>query len=189
MIEAGTATISEPYEYSPLSYYALFGSGVWSVTGGSLVQTEDATASAIDGRIAGSNSEVSSTVYSTDTTGEVALFGRFRDLFNNYRFLIDKTNGRAKLIRLVQGVTTVLADVPYVVDLNNGGNGRLLKLSMLGKRLRGFVGTTQVVTADDNTAQTGWLTAGRFGFYSKNMGSPDVRFRDLTVTPQTGAEP
>lgn len=94
-----------------------------------------------------------------------------------------------QLIRLAQGVTTVLAAVSDVVDLNGGGNGRVLELSMLGRRPRGSVGSTQVVTAGDSTAQTGWLTAGRFGFYSKNIGSPDVRFRDLTATPQTGAEP
>ena len=186
-------TITETYSTNVIGSYTLYdapgatgGPSIWSISGGELIQTQNVANGgtyAIDNRIAVSNAQVRSRIFSADNDS-AGVVARWRNSCYHYLFYLDDQNNRAKIVRTYNCVQTVLKDVPFSFNWNNSGNGHDLTFWLFGKRLKGLVDGIERISVDDTVDATGgWITAGKIGLFNSAMGDPDVRYRDLQYTP------
>jgi carboxypeptidase T len=155
-------------------------SGTWSiVTDGTARYQGTAARGATSLSVAGSAtwtnygvSVVAKVSAQSRTNAGPSVYLRYTDANNNYRFAWNRTSSRWQIIRVQNGVSSVLANGPTgTLPVNTNftmlavANGSALSLSING---------AEVVSATDTA-----LTAGRVGL---STFSSTVRFDDVSVT-------
>jgi hypothetical protein len=107
---------------------------------------------------------------SEDNDAIGAMF-RFQDSRNYYRFSMDSQDGYRRLVKVVNGVTTVLAEdaFRYVT-----GQWYTLRVSLVGKSIRIYLNQTLIFVVVDDS-----ISAGKIALYS--WGNQGSHFDDVVV--------
>jgi len=120
-----------------------------------------------------SNYVYEATLRATDNDG-IGLVFAFKDTANHYRLVLDAETNSRKLVKLVNGVETVLASeiggTPWNRDF-------ALKVAMVDGRIDAFLDGHSLFGTVTDTAP---LAGGTVGFYSNNQRSS--QFDNVTVT-------
>jgi hypothetical protein len=158
---------------------AILGSSVWQMSGGALKQTSNTIASlppealatmAVSGE-AWDDYRIVCRMRSDDDDG-IGLVFRYVDQRNYYRLSLDAERSFRRLVKLVDGVTTVLWE-----DANSYtvGTAFTLTVDVTGDRIVAYQGADRLFDVNDSAH-----AAGRVGLYSwLNTGA---RFERITVT-------
>jgi Ca2+-binding RTX toxin-like protein/3',5'-cyclic AMP phosphodiesterase CpdA len=129
-----------------------------------------------------SNYVYEATLLATDNDG-IGLVFAFKDAANHYRLVLDAETNTRKLVKLVNGVETVLASEPGGTPWNRDF---ALKVAMVDGKIDAFLdGHSLFGTVTDATP----LPGGSVGFYSSNQRSSqfdNVTVNKVTLTAHAG---
>ncbi|SEG72869.1 hypothetical protein [Bosea lathyri] len=120
-----------------------------------------------------SNYVYEATLRATDNDG-IGLVFAFKDTANHYRLVLDAETNSRKLVKLVNGVETVLASETGGTPWNRDF---ALKVAMVDGRIDAFLDGHSLFGTVTDTAP---LAGGTVGFYSNNQRSS--QFDNVTVT-------
>ena len=162
----------------------------WSASSGTLVQTSNiynGTTSGLplvgthlryDQGFGWTDYQVALTLRSDDDDA-LGVLVRYQDSDNYYRFSWDKQRNYRRLVKVHNGVYTLLASdtVPYVE-----GQTYQVEMQVEGSQLTVRIDGATIFAVTDSS-----VTAGTVGLYS--WANSSARFDDVQVTPATGAPP
>jgi hypothetical protein len=98
-----------------------------------------------------SNGIVRSQIWSDDDD-TAGVIGRWRDASNYYAFVVNPQNSRAQIIKMMDGVASVVKHEPYFgfgLGMGWGNTWQKIELRMAGAHLIGMINDQVVVTAHD----------------------------------------
>ena len=115
----------------------------------------------------------------SDDDDALGVLVRYQDSDNYYRFSWDKQRNYRRLVKVHNGVYTLLASdtVPYVE-----GQTYQVEMQVEGSQLTVRIDGATIFAVTDSS-----VTAGTVGLYS--WANSSARFDDVQVTPATGAPP
>lgn len=109
-----------------------------------------------------------------------AVIARWVDVSNYYFFSADPQNDRAQIVKVKNGLFSLLAVAPLTQIGSTWPNGSVkLELHALGPHLTGLINGNLAVTVSDGNAPH---TTGYTGFMHAHMS--DVAFSDFRATPK-----
>lgn len=109
----------------------------------------------------------------SDGDGAIGVMFRYRDANNYYRFSMDRQGSYWRLIKKIDGTSSVLWERGFLIAQ---GRVHMLVLDCIGDRLTGYLNGLQVFSAQD-----GGLATGRIGLYC--WRNPGARFTEVRVVP------
>jgi hypothetical protein len=107
----------------------------------------------------------------SSTGGAIGVVFRYQSPSAYYRFSMDRTGGYRRLVRVVAGAHTILAEDPVAYPL---GTDQLITVEAAGPSLRAYVDGDLVFAVEDAA-----LTTGAAGLYCR--GDSTARFSDVRV--------
>ena len=114
----------------------------------------------------------------SDDDDAVGLVFRYQDPRNYYRFSIDRSRSYQRLVKVIDGVATTLAEV---LDGYDEGVTYELKVAAYGDTIRAFIDGDEILKVEDSD-----LSQGRIGLYA--FMNDATEFSSLTVAkPSTDA--
>jgi phosphodiesterase/alkaline phosphatase D-like protein len=156
----------------------------WAIASGVLVQSSNIWGGSPDGAdpvkpgtflLAGdaswTNYEFSVRLRSTDDDGIGVMF-RYRDSQNYYRFSMDQQRSFRRLVKVVNGITTILAQDAVAYTANQWYQ---VKVVLAAERIQLYVDGGLLFDVVDTS-----ITSGRIALYC--WGNPDSNFDDVLVT-------
>lgn len=109
----------------------------------------------------------------SDAAGAIGVLFRYRDEQNYYRFSVDGVQSYRRLIKQVDGVTTVLWQDGMATPL---GRSMRFVADAIGDRITVYVDGEQLLSLTDDSHPRGWI-----GLYAAQ--NPGARFESVTVSP------
>ena len=157
---------------SPASRYVQQTSSIW---GGSLDVAEAAKPGTTlsTGDVVWSDYRLSAFLRASSGAA-LGLVFRHTDNDNHYRFSMD-VNGHRRLVRVVGGRVTVLAEDDLAFDLNRD---YLVTIEAIGSHLAVYLDGAAVFAVDDTSLETGRV--GLYAWDNSTAGFSDVRVDDLS---------
>ncbi len=108
----------------------------------------------------------------------IGVIARLRDADSYYRFSVDRQLQYARIVKLEDGVASLIAEDLSFPDAFAVGSERVVSLEARGSTLRAYLDHELVLEGSDPD-----LPAGAVGLYAYAMGNPRVIFEELAVIP------